>query len=343
MKSVQAKTENTPATIGTRARQNRARSWVFTLNNPTEEELPTALPPKFKYLAFAHETAQTTGTPHLQGYLVYTFATVLKTLKKWQPRAHFQQMMGSLADNERYCSKQNKLHEFGTPPVSSKAKGKMEKDRWHKISDLALKGDWETLKDTEPQVTIKHLSKLERYQVKFQKHPDWAELENYWISGAPGTGKSYQIRKHCENNNLHIFDKDQSKWWCNYKHEEYALIDDLDRDWVGKRQLKRWCDRYPFPAQVKNGSLGMIRPRVCVVTSNYTIDEVYPPEDDAQLNEAIKRRFTPVRMEAKYDPEICPVEPFKSTHRNAFDVLIAKQTELKEAKRMKISTAPQAQ
>lgn len=302
----------------------RSRNWVFTLNNYTETQVPTELPSKCKYLAFSKEIGES-GTPHLQGFCTMNSQTQLVGMKKLMPTAHWEVMRGTLAQSEVYCSKAASLTEFGVKPMTQGDKGAVEKKRWANIAKLSCEGKWAELLEQEPHATCVHLSKLKKIQVEFQKQPDWnSRLENYWIYGPPGTGKSFQIRQYCKDSTppLYLFDKDQTKWWDTYTNEEYVLIDDLEKEWTGKHQLKRWSDRYEFKAQVKGGTLGSIRPRVIVVTSNYSIDETYPKELDPMLNAAIRRRFTEVHMQTPYVHGVSPIAPFTPTGPDAFETIM---------------------
>ncbi|MBP7541558.1 MAG: hypothetical protein KA802_16680 [Saprospiraceae bacterium] len=73
-------------------RANTTKShWVFTLNNYTEDEekaLKTAIEThRFDYLVYGYETAPTTGTPHLQGYIYARNKISFKQIKNIIPRA----------------------------------------------------------------------------------------------------------------------------------------------------------------------------------------------------------------------------------------------------------------
>lgn len=80
-----------------------------------------------------------------------------------------------------------------------------------------------------------------------------------------------------------------SKWWDSYSDQEVVLIDDVDYNqvnWIGYF-LKIWSDHYPFIAEVKGGSK-LIRPKKVIVTSQYSIDNLF---NDEELKKALKRRF----------------------------------------------------
>lgn len=83
----------------------RARRWVFTLNNFTDDEDTTIK----KYLStkthvVGYEIGEN-GTAHLQGYFEDKNPISFETLKKIMPRAHFEKANGSADDNYKYCSK----------------------------------------------------------------------------------------------------------------------------------------------------------------------------------------------------------------------------------------------
>ena len=108
-----------------------------------------------------------------------------------------------------------------------------------------------------------------------------------------------------------VFKKDQSKWWDGYIGEETVIMEDVDRH--GGPQLahhmKIWTDVYSFSGEIKGGKIPLNYKRF-VVTSNYSIDRIYGPNDkmseeekeDALVNlAAIKARFKILHIENRAD------------------------------------------
>lgn len=97
--------------------KKRVRGFCFVCNNYTEGHIQTIQAIDCVYLVYGKETAPTTGTPHLQGYLYLknptTVSAVRRKLKGFDVRiAH-----GSPSQNRVYCTKQDsKPYEKGSMP-----------------------------------------------------------------------------------------------------------------------------------------------------------------------------------------------------------------------------------
>ena len=109
------------------------------------------------------------------------------------------------------------------------------------------------------------------------------ELDNEWHWGATGTGKSRGTRARYPD----AYIKSCNMWWDGYAGEEVVIIDELSPDKVSADRMKMWADHHPFVAESKGGMM-RIRPKKIIVTSNYSIEEVYPGAKDV---DAIARRF----------------------------------------------------
>lgn len=103
---------------------SRAKYWVFTINNPTEEETESfnnALrEEKISYYCFGKEIGEQ-GTRHLQGYLELPQRRRINWLKRLWPRAHFEVRRGNASQARDYCRKDGDFREEGE--ISRIAKG----------------------------------------------------------------------------------------------------------------------------------------------------------------------------------------------------------------------------
>ena len=63
--------------------------------------------------------------------------------------------------------------------------------------------------------------------------------------------------------------------------------------------FKQWCDKWPFTAETKGGQFeNGIRPQYVIITSNYSIQECFPHQNDY---EPLERRIPQFRKESRSD------------------------------------------
>lgn len=109
------------------SRGPRQVEWCFTLNNYTQEDadcLLALVPDKLTYVFFGKEVAPTTGTPHLQGFVVVPKRMEKTGVIKIKPldKAHVTAMRKEIDKNVEYCSKEGSTWEAGVRPVSKQGK-----------------------------------------------------------------------------------------------------------------------------------------------------------------------------------------------------------------------------
>ena len=120
----------------------------------------------------------------------------------------------------------------------------------------------------------KYYSTFTKVATRYRTPPAELEgLDNMWIMGPSGTGKSYFVHRTFPG----AYKKDFNRWWDNFEVDNDAhqtvILDDLHFKWAEKERLKNWADVYPFMAEFKGGSM-MIRPKRIVVTSNFHPQQV---------------------------------------------------------------------
>lgn len=277
--------------------QLKTRAWAFTINNPADTDEELIRNSGAQYYVFGREIGKENGTPHLQGYLYYKSQKAFKPLKKMIPRAHWEPRKGSHEQLRDYCMKEGNYEEGGVPPKTDTDRGQMEKQRYADALVAAKEGRFE---DIPADLYTRHYNTYKKIHKEHQKVPDdIPEFDFHWYWGPTGTGKSRQARK--ENPGAYI--KGPHKWWDGFVDQPCVIID----EWSPQHSylapdLKTWCDHYAFQTETK-GSVGCIRPRKIVITSNYTMEECFSgrPELDP-----LRRRFKVTRFGPPEEEDTAP-------------------------------------
>lgn len=287
----------------------RSRRWTFTLNNYKDHgwtDWQYMLKDRFQlitdYIVCEEEVGEQ-RTPHLQGYLKFKNVIRFTTLQqKFNGFAHLEVAQGTDEQNRNYCTKENgNIFEYGT--LQENMRG--QKTDWKKLIDDYCSMDFTLFQVRWPKESLIYLNKLQQLSYALNESKGHTcfngELpsKNYWIYGAPGTGKSRWARQQSDK----IYLKPVNKWWQNYINgSNLVLMEDFPcfeqtKGALGQH-MKLWADRYSFTAETKGGHL-LVHPRdyVFIVTSNYSIEECFGPGDV----EAIKRRFNEVMILGQND------------------------------------------
>lgn len=265
---------------------SQSRRWCFTLNNPTlEESSELALvcdSDVVTYACYEDEVGEE-GTTHIQGYVVFAKAVRLGGVKKVVPRAHWEVARGTSEEASKYCQKEGRFVEFGECPKDTRITSDQMKQKWVVAYASAVEGKFD---DIPRDLFIRFRSAfLSIYDDACTATECIPVLDNVWIVGGSGIGKS----KYCWDTFPGAYRKALNKWWCHYLDQTVVIIEDVDpshEKWMGSF-LKLWSDHYPFMAERKGGSR-QIRPQKIVVTSNYTIAQVFK-EDGIKI--PLLRRF----------------------------------------------------
>lgn len=271
------------------ARQGRSRGWCFTINNPTLEDsfAIELLKSNVQYYIYGKEHGQDRNTFHWQGFAYFQHPVTMGRIKSLLTRAHLEPQRGTVNQAINYCKKDGDFEEWGQRPEHGG--GSTQRERWRTLIELAEQGNMERIRDEFPSEYFRYYERIRSLRIR-QSNPINGPLAHEWWYGPTGTGKSSSLWRMFPGH----YAKELNKWWDGYNDEQVVAIE----EWSPKNEctaafLKVWADRYPFPAQIKGGSLKKIRPQKIIVLSNYTIDECFPDEQD---REPIKRRFKVVHF-----------------------------------------------
>lgn len=290
--------------VGGILRQKR-RDWIFVINNYKEEDVEALMAMPTRYIIFSKEVGSKKGTPHIQGFAYFTNQRTGSAFQKLAcPRKPQQVSLrwrkGTIKQAAEYCRGDYTNHkgvykplnsfvyEVGERPIEQEEKGLKGEEYWKDIVQKVKNRQDELLPEsfkTGQYRLYEHLVAKRMKETPYEETP-WKML---WLYGQARTGKSYLARVLAESANYTYYLKKCSKWWDGYTGQEVVIIEDMDRTHTHMlHDLKIWADRYPFPAEVK-GSQTRIRPKWIIITSNYTIGDVFRSWTPQDLMPLVKR------------------------------------------------------
>lgn len=261
-----------------KSRGPTSRNWCFTRNNYNDTDINYLQTLTYKYLIYGKEIAPETGTPHLQGFVIFPSS-------RYRPANslfHWEIARGTPDQNRTYCSKEGNFEEFGVCPKPSLS--------WAEYVDKIKKDEMvyeERFTAMYPNYSALLLANLRPKTI----YDGELTQKNTWIVGPPGSGKTRSVYQMAAEQNKKVYRKNLNKWWCDYRQETIVLIDDIHPDHAYLLDyIKMWSDRYPFTAELKGRSMQISPHFSLVVTSNYFPEEVFASKM-ARDSEAVLRRF----------------------------------------------------
>lgn len=284
----------------TKKQQKTSRWWIGTWNNPGVAWV-SVMKTFYStigatYVIAQLEKGEQTGTPHIQ------FTCYFDQPKKLSHfagiPAHMEAVL-SVKASVMYCQKsETRLEgpcEWGIKPKSAEKKAPID---WEKIWQDAKAGKLEEI--PAPQ-RVTHYTKLRMIQKDYLlMQPGPRYLPNrvaYWIWGEPGVGKTYRAFKDFEQT---LYPKLPNKWWDGYlpNYHMQVLLDDVQKEavkWLHEL-LIRWSDKYLTLGEIKGSTTTLIYEHF-IVTSNWSIEELYSNEPNAEMHIAqMNRRFISIHM-----------------------------------------------
>lgn len=259
---------------------SRIRSWCFTLNNWTQDELDTIIhnfQTSAKYYCIGREVGAS-GTPHLQGYVYFESGHTLSAVKKkTSNRIHLEKAKGTALQASTYCKKDGDFIEWGECPLQGKRSdlisitaaikaGKNNEEIFDEFGDKALR--------------VRNHINGARFDM-LNTPRNWPmDVRIYY--GPPGTGKSKSVYDEFGDD---VYPKPVGKWWDGYSGQTCVLIDDFDPDNAFKILFDfylKLLDRYPLIVEIKGGSCHF-RSKTIIFTSNFSHNDWFTdrPNRDA--------------------------------------------------------------
>lgn len=258
----------------------RARNYIFVINNYGETDIATIheIAADAKYCIYGKEIAPSTGTPHLQGYIMFNNARYFNSVIKMFEPNHVEIAKGSPWDNFVYCSKENNFTEIGERPKGQGKRIDIEKIKEDLDNGANLS---EVVKNCN---NYQQLRFAETYSTYIPNKRD-TKPEIMWIFGPTGVGKTHIAYELLGNDDTWI-SGGNLRWFDGYNGQKNVIIDDFRKDFCTYHYCLRLFDKYPMRVEVKGGSRPWV-PNKIVITCPYNPEDLYDNRED--VNQLLRR------------------------------------------------------
>lgn len=265
-------------------------------------EPPEALPDKLQYFAYAQETCPTTGNKHLQCFAYAARAMRLTGWKKIFKGAHIEEMRGTFAQNEKYCSKEGQLIEMGERPMDNGKKRTLQElctevregaQEGKPLSDIIMESENQhTFVQYHSGIKTLHAMAVSYKLARVDK--DFAP-DVIYIYGTPGCGKT----RYVHSKEAQLYDCPEPSfygWKDGYSGQEAVLYDNVRPDNIKPVTLLKEIDRYFIQVPIKGGFVGW-RPKRIYITSLYKPIQLAEQAGFSNPQELIRRITKVVDMD----------------------------------------------
>ena len=202
--------------------------------------------------------------------------------KKVFPGDHIEQMRGTFAQNDQYCSKESQLTCFGEKPMEHGKKRTLEElcdevtegaEKGLPLRDIIMESDHKrTFVQYNGGISKLHAMAVDYTLSKIDK--DFAP-EVIYVHGEPGCGKSRWVREQ-DPDVFDIPEDDSYKWKDGYSGQDAVVYENVSvANIKNPERLLKEIDRYFIRVPIKGGFTGWRPKRIYITT-------VYQPQHFAE-------------------------------------------------------------
>lgn len=272
-------------------KQNR---FCFTLFNYDDWTVPLAGGDldSIRYLCFGEEKCPTTGRRHLQGYIVFRDAILIRDVIDTcfvDRDVRVFVAKGKSSENVAYCRKDGVFTEFGDQPsdeftAMERLRGYVREIRDESKSVASFVLDM-------PEVFHMYGRTLERAEdlTLSGRFRDFVPRV-YWLYGPTGSGKTRRAVE-LAGNSVYWYQHSDHGWQDGYSGESSIIIDDF-RGNIKYEELLRMLDRYPYSFPRRGRRPVPVMATTFIITSSLSPDEAYPRRNERDSIAQLRRRIT---------------------------------------------------
>lgn len=256
------------------------KTWVYTWNNYTEENIETLKLLEVNRHRCCKELSST-NTPHLQGFITFSRNYSLKQLKKLFNDVHWEPALCKDAMN--YCIK-------GEIVIDSSNNKQGNRTDLTTITDMIKNGcSMREVAQEHPTTYIRYYRGFQALQQALAPAiTEFKPLDVIVLVGLPGTGKSRRAYSYDQALYNIMEPNNNNTWFDGYTGQKTILLDDY-YGWFKYHTLLQYLDGYPMQLPIKGGHIGKNWDTV-YITSNKLPQEWYDRSECA----ALMRRITEI-------------------------------------------------
>ena len=258
------------------------RNYCFTLNNYTETEVEQLKAIGCSYILLGREVGEQ-GTPHIQGYVEFENSKRLTTLKKINPRIHWEPRKGTQEQAIEYCKKDNRWEEYG------KKKEQGQRKDLDAIKDDILKGKKvDELAIENPEIVHQYGRTLDRIEdIALRKQFRTEMTQGVWLWGETAVGKSH-IAFDGYNPETHYLWANDGKWWDGYRGQEIVIMNDF-RGEIAYNELLQLIDKWPYKVPRRGREPMPFVSKKVIITSSLPPEKIYKSKGEDKLEQLLRR------------------------------------------------------
>jgi len=258
----------------------RSKYFVFTINNytPEEEFLLLFLQKPCTYICWGYEVGDN-GTPHIQGYMEYSYVIDRKVVAKFPEfnRAHIERRLGTAQQASEYCKKGGNFFELGTPYRTRPGQRRDLDEARECARDMGMK-------EVTQWANFQQIRCAEKYLEYNEDKRNWKPTV-MWFWGPTGTGKS----RVANDMSVDPYIKSEgSKWWNGYDRHEHVIIDDFRDGHMPFNELLTLLDRYERRIECKGGMRQFVAKQI-IITCNAPPGDLYFNVQDERKEQLLRR------------------------------------------------------
>lgn len=284
-----------------RKKPNKVRLWVFTQfkRDAVDYAKLVETDKSTRYVCYGDEICPRTGRPHHQGFIYMHNEVGLKFVKRRLPGAHLEPALGSMEENEAYCSKDDYYHEFGDRPKQGfRTDLDEQKER---ILAGEISADEVALEN--PMFYHQYgrtLNKLEDIALR-RRYRTWMTVGK-WFTGPTGAGKSHAAFEGF-NPTTHYVKPLADQWWDGYTGQEIVILNEFHGQ-IEFSELMALVDQWPESVKRRSREPAPFLAKEVRVASIRTPEQVYGDIDQGRGLDEFYRRFSVTNLKKRDFNEI---------------------------------------